>query len=198
MTDEASEFLRDEMRGDCMAMIEHQEREIADLREQLAEKQELIEELDAQISEIQRDWRRQSRELLNEIAWLHSELHGAELDADYMRKGSKARRAYLMGVEDGWEEGEATGFMNGTDEISKLEAENTRLRSCLSDTEEHASMFLWENKQLIEERDKLRELLQVTGYYCGNGYCEPGDGCPLLVDGRCTLSERMRELGIEV
>lgn len=54
MTDEASEFLRDEMRGDCMAMIEHQEREIADLREQLAEKQERIEELDAQISEIHR------------------------------------------------------------------------------------------------------------------------------------------------
>lgn len=54
MTEEASEFLREQMRGDCMAMIEHQEREIADLREQLAEKQELIEELEAQISEIQR------------------------------------------------------------------------------------------------------------------------------------------------
>ena len=150
------------------------------------------------VDDVAEAWRRDRRELRDEINWLHAELHGAELDADYMREGSKARQAYLMGVEDGWEEGEATGFMNGTDEISKLEAENTRLRSCLSDTEEHASMFLWENKQLIEERDKLRELLQVTGYYCGNGYCEPGDGCPLLVDGRCTLSERMRELGIEV
>ena len=139
MTDEASEFLRDEMRGDCMAMIEHQEREIADLREQLAEKQELIDELDAQISEIQRDWRkrthkqeevgwmnmedwedydrfmdehghedcdqmllrnsaRERRDFLDEIAWLHSELHGAEMDA------KKAR-------EQGYHEGYLAGTM---------------------------------------------------------------------------------------
>ena len=197
MTDEASEFLRDEMRGDCMAMIEHQEREIADLREQLAEKQELIEELDAQISEIQRDWRRQSRELLNEIAWLHSELHGAELDADYMRKGSKARRAYLMGVEDGWEEGEATGFMNGTDEISKLEAENTRLRSCLSDTEEHASMFLWENKQLIEERDKLRELVRGLWEF-GFGMDTRANSIGEWFEKVDALHDRIVELGVEI
>ena len=78
MTDEASEFLRDEMRGDCMAMIEHQEREIADLREQLAEKQERIEEQSAQISEIQRDWRKRTRDLKDEVDWLNAELHGAE------------------------------------------------------------------------------------------------------------------------
>ena len=74
MTEEASEFLREQMRGDCMAMIEHQEREIADLREQLAEKQELIEELDAQISEIQREWRKRLRDQLNEIWCRHLEL----------------------------------------------------------------------------------------------------------------------------
>lgn len=141
---------------------------------------------------------RERRDLLDEIAWLNSELHGAELDADYMRKGSKARQAYLMGVEDGMEEGEATGFMRGTDEIGKLEYKIKCLQSCLSDTEEHASMFMWENKQLIEERDKLRELLKATCYYCVNGYCEPGDGCPLLVDGRCTLPDRMCEFGVEV
>lgn len=101
MTEEASEFLRDEMRGDCMAMIEHQEREIADLREQLAEKQERIEELDAQISEIQRDRRRQSRELLNDIAWLHSELYGAEMEA------KKAR-------EQGYHDGYLAGYLAGT------------------------------------------------------------------------------------
>lgn len=74
MTEEASEFLREQMRGDCMAMIEYQEREIADLREQLAEKQELIEELDAQISEIQREWCMRLRDQLNEILCLHLEL----------------------------------------------------------------------------------------------------------------------------
>ena len=74
MTEEASEFQREQMLGDCMAMIEHQEREIADLREQLAEKQELIEELDTQISEIQREWRMRLRDQLNEIMCLHLEL----------------------------------------------------------------------------------------------------------------------------
>lgn len=107
---------------------------------------------------------RDRRDLLDETAWLHAELHGAELEAEKLRE---------------------------------LKAENTRLRSRLSDTEEHASAFMWEVKQLEEERDKLRELVQATSYYCVNGYCEPGDGCPLLIDGRCTLPDRMGEMGVE-
>lgn len=48
------------------------------------------------------------------------------------------------------------------------------------------------------ENAKLRELVRIAGTYCVNGYCDPGDGCPLLVDGKCQLTDRMRELGVEV
>ena len=57
---------------------------------------------------------------------------------------------------------------------------------------------LAEVPQVLEQIEQLRELLQVTGYYCVNGYCEPVDGCPLLVDGLCTLSDRMKKLGVEI
>lgn len=48
------------------------------------------------------------------------------------------------------------------------------------------------------ENEKLRELVRIAGTYCVNGYCDPDDGCPLLVDGKCQLTDRMRELGVEV
>ena len=50
---------------------------------------------------------------------------------------------------------------------------------------------------LEAENAKLRELLHITGTYCVNGYCEPDDGCPLLVDRKCQLTDRMRELGVD-
>ena len=52
--------------------------------------------------------------------------------------------------------------------------------------------------ELRDENAKLRELVRIAGTYCVNGYCDPGDGCPLLVDGKCQLTDRMRELGVEV
>lgn len=45
MTEEAREFLRDEMRGDYEEMIAHQERELKALQWQLEEADELIAEL---------------------------------------------------------------------------------------------------------------------------------------------------------
>lgn len=50
----------------------------------------------------------------------------------------------------------------------------------------------------VAENAKLRELVRITGTYCVNGYCDPDDGCPLLVDGKCQLTDRMSELGVEV
>lgn len=50
---------------------------------------------------------------------------------------------------------------------------------------------------LQAENATLRELVRIAGTYCVNGYCDPGDGCPLLVDGKCQLTDRMRELGVE-
>lgn len=50
---------------------------------------------------------------------------------------------------------------------------------------------------LESENAELRELVRIAGTYCVNGYCDPDDGCPLLVDGKCQLTDRMRELGVE-
>ena len=132
------------------------------------------------------------RELRDEINWLHAELHGAEMEADYMRKGSKARQAYLMGVEDGLEEGEAVGFMNGTDEISKLEAKINTLQSCLSDAAENDRLTTHEFNQLKEERDKLREL--VRDMWASVREDEDNGDAPYIEP----FEHRMRELGVEV
>ena len=48
-----------------------------------------------------RDSARERRELLDEIAWLHAELHGAEMDA------KKAR-------EQGYHDGYLAGYLAGT------------------------------------------------------------------------------------
>jgi len=49
------------------------------------------------------------------------------------------------------------------------------------------------------ENAKLRELVRIAGTYCANGLCGKDDGCPLyLGKPYCALSDRMRELGIEV
>ena len=49
MTEEAREFLREEMRGDYEEMIAHQEREIKQLEWALAEAEELIGELEKRL-----------------------------------------------------------------------------------------------------------------------------------------------------
>lgn len=152
MTEEASEFLREQMRGDCMAMIEHQEREIADLREQLAEKQEWIEEQEAQISEIQRDRRRQSRELLNDIAWLHSELRGEELEAEKAAEIKAENRRLRSCLEDAAENERLT-----THEFNQLKEQRDKLRELVRQLYEFAYEEYPDSTEL-NFADRMREL----------------------------------------
>ena len=83
--------------------------------------------------------------------------------------------------------------------IRELRDENTRLRSCLSDTEEHASMFMWEAKQLEEERDKLHELVRDVVLLAGIAGCDVA-GMQIHAHGGDwrTVRERMEELGVEI
>ena len=82
-------------------------------------------------------------------------------------------------------------------ENAKLQDENARLRSCLSDDAENARMIMGENA-------KLRELVRVL-FYCMQ-YERDCDGCRMNgADGAVTelvgcdgLRDRMRKLGIEV
>lgn len=67
---------------------------------------------------------------------------------------------------------------------AKLQDENARLRSCLSDDAENARMIMGENA-------KLRELVQDMWH---EGAFAPG-ACYVETD---RLEERTRELGIEV
>lgn len=85
-------------------------------------------------------------------------------------------------------------------QIEQIKAENTRLRSCLSDTEEHASAFMWEVKQLEDERDKLRELVRDYDKVLDNAVYVWGTVADFLGYGRKydALHDRMREFGIEV
>ena len=90
------------------------------------------------------------------------------------------------------ETGERDSYMltsAAAERIRELRYENTRLRSCLSDTEEHASAFMWEAKQLEEERDKLRELVRCL-VYSEN----PSERAALITN----AAEMLAELGVEV
>lgn len=184
------------------------------------------------VDDVAEAWRRDRRELRDEVNWLHAELHGAEMDADYMRKGSKARQAYLMGVEDGREQGNHEGYLEGVmhltearniefgspehiaglsraaletdfrfvndrrneleDACEQLEAENTRLRSCLEDAAENERLTTHEFNQLKEERDKLREL--VLKLHDELLSCEENE----YICGGHKFDEDVRELGVEV
>ena len=81
---------------------------------------------------------------------------------------------------------------NLADYVQKLEDENARLRSCLSDDAENAKAIMGENA-------KLRELVRIAIEYCVNGYCDEEDECPLY-DSRhyCRLHAEARELGVKV
>ena len=107
------------------------------------------------------------------------------------------------------ETGEWDAYMltsKAAERIRELRYENTRLRSCLSDTDEHASMFMWEVKQLEEERDKLRELVMRAEKLMQGVLDNAGDTvvvsdlpcCDTLFDSLSIYREDMRELGIEV
>ena len=83
---------------------------------------------------------------------------------------------------------------NLADYVQKLEDENARLRSCLSDDAENAKAIMGENKAL---RELVHELWgRDAGLYCSiDGTCRD----PLCrQNGECSLDNRMRELGIEV
>lgn len=82
-------------------------------------------------------------------------------------------------------------------ENAKLQDENARLRSCLSDDAENARMIMGEN-------EKLRKLVRVFYHCTTSGEC---DECPinggstvhLMPDTICgTIHDRMRGLGVEV
>ena len=83
--------------------------------------------------------------------------------------------------------------------IRELRDENTRLRSCLSDTEEHASAFMWEANQFKEERDKLRELVRdiwnIARLCDANKHIE---GMRLTEHAREEYMSLMEELGVDI
>ena len=91
------------------------------------------------------------------------------------------------------------GTVDQSEEIERLEDENARLRSCLSDDAENA-------RQIMGENVRMRELIQKAWKWEKNGCYE----CPLerdckadsVYDGDCGMAveieKEMRELGIEV
>ena len=97
------------------------------------------------------------------------------------------------------------------DEVEKLQDENERLRSCLSDSAENSKQIMHEAHVQEEENAKLRELVRelwncALQYHrfdvyrhdigvdgCGIDCTANGEGCCA-----CKLEQRMRELGIEV
>lgn len=176
------------------------------------------------------DMMNEYRDLVDEINWMHAELHGAEMEAEKLRKvivsmnillddEAERIRAYYerlrsysllidllrddWGIDVSWDGLRKFWCISLTErEVQareQLEAENERLRSCLSDTEEHASAFLWENKQLEEERDKLREL--VRDMWNQARLCDANahiEGMRLTEQAREEYMSRMEELGVEV
>lgn len=89
-------------------------------------------------------------------------------------------------------------------ENEKLQDENERLRSCLSDSAENSKQIMHEAHVQEEENAKLRELVRVFYHCTTSGVC---DECPvngggavhLMPDTICdTMHDRMRELGFEV
>ena len=109
-----------------------------------------------------------NRALKDEIAWLHAELHGVELEAEKARDEAaenKWARDLLNRIAERIRLANASSLR---DYVSGIETENTRLRSCLEDAAENERLTAHEFDQLKEERDRLRGML----------------GCPLLNDGK--------------
>ena len=85
------------------------------------------------------------------------------------------------------------GVVDQQDEIERLEDENARLRSCLSDDAENA-------RQIMAENAKLRELCADMWTCIREGEWDCSD-CPRYArcnDGVSEFIDRMRELGVEV
>lgn len=76
---------------------------------------------------------------------------------------------------------------NLVDYVRKIEDENARLRSCLSDDAENAKAIMGENA-------KLRKLVRDTW----SAFCFVMEGGIMTRDPGNFLEQRMRELGIEV
>ena len=78
-------------------------------------------------------------------------------------------------------------------ENERLQDENGRLRSCLSDSAENSKQIMHEAHVQADENAKLRELVRNL-YACINNrdcdYCE-------YVDEACEFERNMRELGVE-
>lgn len=120
----------------------------------------------------------------------------------------KAQVDWLRLMPDGWDGTHpvgATDVLQAIDQLRRdlsgyhgqLIAHNDLQRHCDNQRERIAELEGLYAKAK-DENAKLRELVRIAGTYCVNGYCDPGDGCPLLVDGKCQLTDRMRELGVEV
>lgn len=80
-------------------------------------------------------------------------------------------------------------------ENERLQDENERLRSCLSDSAENAKQIMHEAHVQEAENEKLRELVRIAVKYCDSGTC---DGCPIQGEsGSCPYSDMARELGVD-
>ena len=84
----------------------------------------------------------------------------------------------------------------GLGECERLQDENERLRSCLSDSAENSKQIMHEAHMQAEENAKLRELVR-TLYMCSRVRC---DQCEYEHENSCNFDaeEELRELGIEV
>ena len=96
----------------------------------------------------------------------------------------------------------------GRGECERLQDENERLRSCLSDSAENSKQIMHEAHMQAEENDKLRELVRDM-YACVEALCsmvENSPGCSMCPTNQdeekpCAAADvycRMRELGVEV
>ena len=91
------------------------------------------------------------------------------------------------------------------DEVEKLQDENERLRSCLSDSAENSKQIMHEAHVQAEENAKLRELVldRWTCIQTADKSDNAWDECPRcsLWNGnnnhRCEFNRRMKELGVE-
>ena len=94
----------------------------------------------------------------------------------------------------------------GRGEVERLQDENERLRSCLSDSAENSKQIMHEAHVQEEEIAELRELVRKVDHYerLGCYECPHSSSCDVgtLYDDGCAMSREiereMRELGIEV
>lgn len=78
----------------------------------------------------------------------------------------------------------------------RLQDENERLRSCLSDSAENERIIGHEFRELRAENEKLRELVRdMAVVICVYDLCVTVDDCPPALP---MFADKMRELGVEV